>query len=246
MSAPDAGAYRDIVVIGGGCYGSYYVRQLARARGAGKLEYRRIIVVDRDAGCAVGRAPELGAACDVTVAEWTDFLRDFLPASAGEDAIVPSPLMPHLLYEWLLHRAATRWPDRAVATRSLGVAPKTPWLRAVDGGPTYASFATWMCPVNCVEPRICPHTRSERDWTMPEAVRDAVAASVATEEPLAGPVIFHCTHRAFGVGMIDARDVVAADALVAEAARACEASVLVGTVSHCHGALSVLHVGPPA
>jgi len=46
--------------------------------------------------------------------------------------------------------------------------------------------------------------------------------------------------------MIDARDVVAADTLVADVARDRAADVLVGTVSHCHGALSVLHVGPPA
>lgn len=246
MSASDAGAYGTIVVIGGGCYGSYYVRQLARAREAGKIAYDRLLVVDRDAACSIMHSAELRAEADLAVGDWTDFLRGFLPSSAPGDAIVPSPLMPHLLYEWLRDRAAARWPEREVGTRSLAAPPATPWTRAVDGGPTYASFATWMCPANCIEPRICPHTRELRDWTMPAAVRDAVAASAATAEPLAGPVIFHCTHRAFGVGMIDARDVVAADALVAATARDHAASVLVGTVSHCHGALSVLHVGPPA
>lgn len=245
MSGPDTGDYGEIVVIGGGCYGSYYVRQLTRARGAGKLRYERIVVVDRDPECAVARSSELRAACDVAVSDWTGYLREMLPAAGPSDAIVPSPLMPHLLYEWLLQRAAERWPTRVVATRPLATPPATPWVRTVEGGPTYASFATWTCPVNCIEPRICPHTRSLRDWTMPDAVRDAVAASAGTAEALAGPVIFHCTHRAFGVGMIDARDVVAADALVADAAREQAASVLVGTVSHCHGALSVLHVGPP-
>ena len=246
MSAPDAGVYGSIVVIGGGCYGSYYVRQIARAREAGKIRYERIIVVDRDAECAVARSPELAACCEVAVNEWAGFLRRMLPESTPDDAIVPSPLMPHLLYEYVRERAVGRWPAREVETRALPTPPATPWVRAVDGGPTYASFATWMCPVNCIEPRICPHTRSVRDWTMPDAVRDAVAATAATEGPLAGPVIFHCTHRAFGVGMIDMRDVVAADALVADVARGRAADVLVGTVSHCHGALSVLHVGPPA
>lgn len=246
VSAPDARTYGDIVVIGGGCYGSYYVRQLARARGAGKIQYLHIVVVDRTPGCAVACSPGLRAECDVVVADWTDFLHDWLPAAGATDAIVPSPLMPHLLYDWLLQRARARWPARDVATRPLAVRPATPWVRAVADGPTYASFATWMCPVNCIEPRICPHTRSVRDWTMPAALRDAVAASVTMGEPLAGPVIFHCTHRAFGVGMIDTRDVVAADILVEDAARDQAASVLVGTVSHCHGALSVLHVGAPA
>ena len=43
-----------IVIVGGGCYGSYYVRQLGRAQRAGAAEWDELIVVDRDPGCAVG------------------------------------------------------------------------------------------------------------------------------------------------------------------------------------------------
>lgn len=240
---PDGGAYRDIIVVGGGCYGGYYVRQLERARAAGKIEYQRVRVIDQDPACAVARGP-LPPRVDIVVAEWRDFFRGWLPSARDDDAIVPSPLMPHLLYEWLRDRAAERWPERDVATRPLPAAPATPWTRAVEDGTTYASYATWMCPINCIEPRRCPHTRGARDWTMPQAARDLVAAAARPGEPLLGPVIFHCTHRAFGVGMIDARDVVAADAFVSAAASESPASVLVATVSHCHGAFNVLHVGP--
>jgi hypothetical protein len=68
-------------------------------------------------------------------------------------------------------------------------------------------------------------------------------ALVEREKGLLGPVIFHCTHRAYGVGMFDTRDVVAGDALVRAAGERGSADVLVGTVSHCHGAFNVLHVG---
>jgi hypothetical protein len=43
--------------------------------------------------------------------------------------------------------------------------------------------------------------------------------------------------------MFDTQDVLDGDALVARAAANTTADVLVGTVSHCHGALDVLHVG---
>jgi hypothetical protein len=43
--------------------------------------------------------------------------------------------------------------------------------------------------------------------------------------------------------MIDVRDVLHADATVAARARAGPAAFLVGTVSHCHGALRRLVVG---
>lgn len=241
-----------IVVVGGGCYGTYYLRQLGRAARAGALSWERLVVVDKDEACASTRAPAPDELPSFTleVSAWDTFFSRFLGQAATEsqrhanDAIVPSPLMPHLMAGWLLDRARERWPERDVHAAPLESAPEVPWQRAGSDGTHYVSFAEWMCPINCIEPARCPHTRGPRDWTMPEAARELVARAAPTGDPLLGPVIFHCTHRAFGVGMIDARDVVAADAFVSAAASESPASVLVATVSHCHGAFNVLHVGP--
>lgn len=80
---------------------------------------------------------------------------------------------------------------------------------------------------------------------MPAAAAEYVARERAAggKETLDGPVIFHCTHRAYGVGMFDTRDVLAGDTFIAQVGERGEADVLVGTVSHCHGAFNVLHVG---
>lgn len=233
-------AYDDIIVVGGGCYGSYYVTQLLKACEAGKLSFQRVVVVDRDPACRVTQ--QQYDSVHLEVAGWSDYFDRYLSAQPAEshDAIVPSPLMPHLMYEWLLHRARLRWPTRTVETRLLPSEPDTPWHQAAPDGTQYASYATWTCPINCVEPRLCPHTRGVRSWSMPRAGIALVERHAGT---LQGPVIFHCTHRAYGVGMFDTRDVVAADALVRAAGEAGSADVLVGTVSHCHGAFNVLHVG---
>jgi hypothetical protein len=151
--------------------------------------------------------------------------------------------MPHLLYEWLLERARERWPARHVHSRALTTPPAVPWNRAGTEGTHYVSFAEWMCPVNCIEPRICPHTRGERTWSLPIALRDYVASENERGNAMAGPVIFHCTHRAYGVGMIDTADVVEADRLVSRGGASGPVNILVGTVSHCHGALNLLSVG---
>jgi hypothetical protein len=61
---------------------------------------------------------------------------------------------------------------------------------------------------------------------------------------VSGPVLFVCRHRAYGVGMFDVAEVLAGDAAVAAAGAAGSAvDVLVGTVSSCHGAVSLLHLG---
>ena len=246
--------YGTIIVVGGGCYGSYYVRQLGRASRAGALSAERVLVVDRDRACrvAVELQSEPQTNVEVVVSDWSSFFDAYLgdavaraPANAREvpDAIVPSPLMPHLMSEWIERRARARWPGRAIETRPLDPPSGIPWQKRGADGTQYVSFAEWVCPVNCIEPALCPATRGPRTWSMPPAVVAATEEARRNGRNLAGPVIFHCQHRAYGVGMFDTADVIAGDALVQSAAAAGAAEVLVGTVSHCHGALTVLAIG---
>lgn len=250
--------FATIVVVGGGCYGSYYVRQLRRAAVAHAVRWKRLLVVDRDPKCSIARSADAHSPIDgvgdieLVVSDWRAFFREYLDAAASHrmdsrsDAIVPSPLMPHLMFEWILARARDRWPHREVGTKPLETPPATPWQRATEGGPHYVSFATWTCPINCIEPRICPHTRELRDWSLPQAAHRYVAEEQGSGHLLAGPVIFHCTHRTYGVGMFDTAEVIAGDDLVRRVAEHSAAELLVGTMSHCHGAFERLVVGPPA
>jgi len=240
-----------IVIVGGGCYGSYYLRQLGRAARANAVEWERLIVVDRDAGCAASRAlPDAGfAPFTFDVAEWQHYFRRYLDDASAQpdrhvlDAIVPSPLMPHLMADWLMERARTRWSGRVVGATGLESSPAVPWQRAGEDGTHYVSFAEWMCPINCIEPARCPHTRGERTWSMPTAVMAYADTERAAGRQVDGTFVFHCAHRTYGVGMIDVADVLAADRAIAERAAQGEAAFLVGTASHCHGALRRLVIG---
>lgn len=247
--------YRTITIVGGGCYGSYYVRQLGRAWSAGALSWERLVVVDRDPDCLAARGggdwgglPAGAPPMEIVVADWhAHFDRELgLAADANApvdgDAIVPSPLMPHLVFDWLLSRARLRWPGRRVERRPLDHAPSVPWQRAGEDGNHYVSFAEWMCPINCIEPPTCPEIAGPRTWRMPAAVAAYAEAERGRGQPIAGPVVLHCAHRSHGVGMFDVREVVAGDRLVRDAAWKGPARVLVATVSNCHGALGLLAV----
>src|SRR5256885_14513282 len=93
----------NVGVVGGGCYGTFYAGQLAKAKERGKAHFRRVVVVDRDPACRARL--ELGEIPDrVFVArEWDDYFAELLggaaPAAAGRgpDPTVPSPPPPHLL-----------------------------------------------------------------------------------------------------------------------------------------------------
>ena len=238
---------RDVAIVGGGCYGTFYAGQLIQARQRGKAEYRRLLVIDRDPDCRFGR--ELGAGDDreLVVEDWDRFFDRWLARDddGAGDAIVPSPLMPHLLFAWLSRRARARWPGRLVEHRPLELDAETPYDMLAPDGTRYVSFADWLCPVHCIEPSICPVIRAPRSWEISDAAQRLVERR-ARQAPSAGPVLFVCRHRVHGVGMFDVAAVLAGDATVARAGAAAEIGVVVGTVSACHGALSLLHLGGAA
>jgi hypothetical protein len=185
---------------------------------------------------------ELGEADDrrLIAREWDDFFDGYLASPhPGEHHIVPSPLMPHLMYTWLVRRARKRWPARIIETRPMPAGAGTPYEQFAPDGTGYLSHADWLCPVHCIEPALCPVTRAPRTWEMRDTLAD-----LARRLGVRGPAIFHCEHRVFGVGTFSVTEVMAGAALLDEAgASGDEAELLVGTVSSCHGAANLLHLG---
>ncbi|MEO8449683.1 MAG: hypothetical protein ABI647_07840 [Gemmatimonadota bacterium] len=239
--------FRDVVVIGGGCYGTFYAGQLEAARAKGKIAYRNVLLVDQNPSCkAAGQ--RLAPSHELVIASWAPFLAEFLerPAPApGEpdDAIVPSPLMPHLMADWLEERARREWPGRTIALRPVDEPAGTPYDATGPDGTRYVSFADWICPTHCVEPHICPVIKGPRTWEMADTLR-AYRRRLARARATAGPALFVTRHRAFGVGMFDVAEAREAGALLAEAGREDgTVDLLIGTISSCHGAVSLLELG---
>jgi hypothetical protein len=243
-----AAPLRDVAIIGGGCYGSFYAGQLEAACRKGRLSVRRVLVVDRDPACRA--AAELAAfpGREIVVAGWEEFLRDFLEAAApgpGEpdDAVVPSPLTPHLMAGWLLDTARKRWPGRDAALAVPEIPLGTPYDALGPDGTRYVSFADWICPTHCIEPLTCPMIRAPRTWEMGDALVE-YSARLDRDRPTRGPALFTTRHHVFGVGMFGAGEIRASRATVDAAGEPGGAvDVVVGTISACHGAVSLLRLG---
>ena len=145
--------------------------------------------------------------------------------------------MPHLMGAWVIAQAHARFGDRVTSDRPFEHVPETPWSRAGGGGVHYVSYATWTCPINCVEPRLCPHTRGPRDWSVPVTIARHERDETAAGRPTVAVSLF-CRHRAYGVGMFDTTEVIDAHRRVMDAAEHGAVEAIIGTVSHCHGALA--------
>lgn len=164
---------------------------------------------------------------------------------SDDDQIVPSPHMPHLMFEWLVRRARERWPDRTISVVPVPGAVQTPYDRSAADQTRYVSWADWICPTHCIEPALCPAIGAPRTWEMSDTVRELADGLRAQGRPVQGPALFVCRHQVFGVGMFSAASVQAGDALVHAAGATGElAEILVGTISSCHGALNLIQLGP--
>ena len=220
-----------LAVVGGGWFGSYHARQLLKAVRSGRLAGERLVVVDRDPGCAAAAefadAPEV----EIVTADWLAFLRERcrpgpgVPRARAEDRLVPAPLAPHLLWEWL---AGELDAERLPPPRRW----RLPYEQPGPAGEVYLSAAGWTCPATCVEPAHCPALHAPRDWDLASMIEERAA------ELGCRPAVFRCLHLANGVGAVPVGDLLAARDQAAPGR-----PVLVATSSRCHAAVGLLRPG---
>ena len=213
------------MVIGGGCFGSYHARQLLKAVRSGRLAGERLLVVDGSPSCRA--ADEFANAPEVTFvrSEWSDFLASWLGRASPSDHLVPAPLAPHLLWEWLSSELGA---VRSAPPRGWGLPYEVPG----PGLELFLSAAAWTCPSTCVEPAHCPALHGPRDWDLADLIQERALRLDHL------PAVFRCLHLAAGVGSIRVGEILAARDRLAAAPRQ---PILVATSSRCHAAVGALN-----
>ncbi|MGH7471644.1 MAG: hypothetical protein ACRENP_27140 [Longimicrobiales bacterium] len=232
------------IILGGGCYGSFYARQLLRAREAHAITFDRILIVDHNAEPAVRQQLNADPILHFERSEWDDFFDNFLEDAPENcaDVFVPSPFNPHLGLGWLMRSLARSQPHRHFTLETFTQLPGTPFQQQRDHGTLVASHADWICPVHCIEPEICPKTRDTRYWDMDRTGRAFARALSRAGQPVDQVLLFHCHHVSYGVGGYPVAELVVARAQLGRALAASDLQLraLVGTVSRCHGAFHLL------
>jgi hypothetical protein len=151
--------------------------------------------------------------------------------------------MPHLMFDWSKRRAARLWPHRVITQDPLVDPVGTPYDTLAPDGTRYVSWADWLCPTHCIEPATCPVIRAPRTWEMSETA-GAVVEWLSQSREVFGPALFVTRHLTDGVGAFALSDAVAAERMLRQAgASGRPSSLLIGTVSACHGALGLLGIG---
>jgi hypothetical protein len=235
------------VVLGGGCYGTFYTRQLIRAADAGAIPRPDIVVVDHNEAPQILREGLTDTRVRVVRADWDSFFDahlETLPADT-DDQLVPPPFTPHLALAWLLRASRLDRPELDWRVEPFGLLPATPFARQAENGTLAASHADWICPIHCIEPDVCPKTRGPRSWDMAETARDLAARLSANGQEVDQVHLLQCLHFTHGVGTYPLADLLRARRELGQLRSRADGPVraLVGTVSRCHGAMHLLAGG---
>lgn len=232
------------VIFGGGCYGTFYTRQLLRAADAGALTDPEIIVIDRNDTPKLATELPYDSRVRLIRNAWEPFLEDYLGSLSddADDQIVPPPFTPHLAVAWLLGAVRRARPDVTWTVEPFALLPATPFQRQADNGTLTVSHADWICPVHCIEPAVCPETRGPRFWDMSETVKAFARSLNGAGQSIEQVHLLQCLHFTHGVGTYAAAGLPAALRQLQAVTPSIDAPsrALIGTVSRCHGALHLL------
>ena len=145
----------NFIVIGGGCYGTYYCRQLLR--GATRLGLEKITVVDQVVDCQVRRDIQDPRIEHITQ-DWHQF---FLPyfhdqVRQGREGIlltdhyVPPCIGPHFIFELFEAELKQEYPGITLNHLPVETAIGTPLDMRLADGNRALSFAEWRGPPKCI------------------------------------------------------------------------------------------------
>ncbi len=237
------------IVFGGGCFGTHHVRHIEKGRKRGRISpAARIIMLDRNTRPPALDLPEVvdNPFLSFVQSDWLDYMKSNWDILPPRTEAVPAPVAPHLAFEWLVWSLREKLGSSAVSIEPVEHSFKgLPYDYLAPSGARFISAADWICPTNCRAPHICPMTRDIRTWDLERSVKEYAAAY---PQELSTAIVFQPRFRVPGIDTLrieeytEARDQLIALAEHAQQSGQHSPGVVVGTVSPCHGAVSILRL----
>lgn len=226
-----------IFILGGGCSGVQYAQRLLSAQRAKKINFDRIVIVDRKSACKAKKFLKAGSA-DFIRSDWVRFLSEYIKKSSSKtkDFIVPSHAAPHLLgmafLDLMKKEKRKIWVKMNDPKRAVG----TPFEKRLRKGVFALSMATWICPSDCIEPPSCPHLKKKRKWDLERILKKWAANGLNL-------FVFPARHYACGVSAVPVRKITGAwNGVKKMISKKENHAIAVATVSACHGIISLFEV----
>lgn len=176
--------FRKIIVLGGHQLAFGYLQKLTKASFEGCFPFvPKLFFVDSDANCVVktvgaqlSRRDPVGTVPlhDVGFinSSYTDFLTEAFSDSQNweESVLIPDHTAPHVFFQLFLNLIKQDSGKATLLDSSPDIA--LPFQTRVHEGVYALSYATWICPLECEEPGICPAIKDKRTWDFARTISE--------------------------------------------------------------------------
>jgi hypothetical protein len=233
----------NLIILGGGCSGSQYARRLLLARKQRKINFDRLIIVDRRSTCKTKKLFK-HRSVDFIKSDWVRFLSRYIEKTPAKtkDLIVPSHAAPHLLGMAFFNLIKKGRNKLSVKMKDPEKMVNTPFERRLKKGVIAVSMAEWRCPLSCIEPPKCPHLKKKRNWDLEKILR-----KWAGKREKIKLFIFPARHYANTVSAIPAKKVASSwNRMKKIISKKGNHVIGAATSSACHGIISLFDVAAPS
>ncbi len=156
--------FHKIAILGGHKLAASYFAKLCSAQSQNQLRAAKIVCVTDDPKAAIWQHTTADHVLALSNAEFL-LQEAFHQTPHLQDILVPDHTAKHVMLQAYMALAKAILPQAKVELSPLDWPLATPFVHKAENDALIAmSYATWMCPADCHEPQICPHTQKNRDW----------------------------------------------------------------------------------
>ncbi len=237
MNSTSKKHFNTIYILGGHKLAYSYYEKIQLAKSQDLIDFAEIKIIDADMNC---HARQFISDTTFVHKSNAEFLCDYLLDSAQyhpSDIIIPDHTAKHVMLQAALYWIQKQFPKIKTSLSPLTSDLKAPFLHKSENDAIWAvSHATWVCPADCDEPEICPHTKSTRTWDL-----DRELSTACLGEPETLFLQFPCSVLVYEIAQIPMTTILTNfSQLSYELQNGTLANVVLATNSHCHGILGKL------
>lgn len=191
--------------------------------------------------------------CEMIPDPYSDFILNYFQKNKNtnlNDTLVPDHTAKHVLLQVFLDITKKYFPNLTTEPVAFKSDFMTPFLhKSADESVWAMSYATWTCPPDCDEPKICPHIKDTRTWDFNESLEKLFASlpndthayqfscSPLVEEIVHIPMHEICTKISDYLQRVPGRNQSQKLPGTFRDQKVQSLKIIVATHSHCHGIL---------
>lgn len=173
MNAKPSPDFKSIYILGGHKLATSYYQKITACLKNSKTQ---TWLIDPDPNC---HAAQLNIP-NIIPKSYADFITDYWQhqaQQAKDETLVPDHTAPHVMLRVFLDIVEKKHAELSAQLSPLVSDLQTPFVYKSENDAIWAvSYATWTCPADCDEPKICPHTQNNRDWDFNHSLKELFAS----------------------------------------------------------------------